>query len=299
MDGAPFRILILGDFGGRDHRGVSDAASLGTRRALKVDRDDLDAAIARVGPELRLEIEPGGDPVVVRPTALDDFHPDNIVQKVADFQRLRALRAAALADPRVATQTLSPPRTADTAAAMATGGSLLDMILDADPASGATRSAARPQDDLSAFVSRAVRPHVVAAPTADQQTLIEKIDGVITATMRVVLHHPDFQAAESLWRGVSFLVRRVETDESLEVYVADVSRRELEQAADASSDASWKGAANTAARQRSRRAGSVVRGNRRIHVRASRHSVASLGGRARTQIRRTVDCRGEPGLRRR
>src|SRR6185295_12560459 len=102
----------------------------------------------------------------------------------------------------------------------------LDMILDAQP--GAPIPAAmRPRDDLSEFVSKAVQPHIVAKPTADQEALLEQVDGVIEATMRIVLHHPHFQAAEALWGGVAFLVRRLDTGEQLELYVADVSKTEL------------------------------------------------------------------------
>ena len=52
--------------------------------------------------------------------------------------------------------------------------------------------------------------------------------------MRVVLHHPQFQALESLWRGVDFLVRRLDTSESMQVYLVDVARDEL--SADLSAD---------------------------------------------------------------
>src|SRR5450432_3325396 len=91
----PFRILILGDFGGRDHRGLSDVTSLKSRLARKVDRDDLDAVIADVAPEIHLGIEPGAAPIVVRLRQLDDLHPDHLVERVADFQRLAELRARA------------------------------------------------------------------------------------------------------------------------------------------------------------------------------------------------------------
>ena len=45
--------------------------------------------------------------------------------------------------------------------------------------------------------------------------------------MRRVLHHPDFQAAEAIWRGVEFLVRRIETGARMEIVLYDVSAEEL------------------------------------------------------------------------
>jgi type VI secretion system protein ImpC len=45
--------------------------------------------------------------------------------------------------------------------------------------------------------------------------------------MRAVLHQPDFQNAESLWRGVDFLLRRLETSHQLQVHLIDLSAEEL------------------------------------------------------------------------
>ena len=45
--------------------------------------------------------------------------------------------------------------------------------------------------------------------------------------MRRVLHHPDFQSAEATWRGVEFLVRRIETGAKMEIVLYDVSAEEL------------------------------------------------------------------------
>jgi len=42
-----------------------------------------------------------------------------------------------------------------------------------------------------------------------------------------VLHHPDFQTAEAVWRGVEFLVRRIETGARMEIVLYDVSAEEL------------------------------------------------------------------------
>ncbi|MRR13180.1 hypothetical protein EG835_12155, partial [bacterium] len=48
-DDTPFRILLAADFSGRAARGVVDTgATLGERRAFRVDLDSLDATIARL-----------------------------------------------------------------------------------------------------------------------------------------------------------------------------------------------------------------------------------------------------------
>jgi type VI secretion system protein ImpC len=42
-----------------------------------------------------------------------------------------------------------------------------------------------------------------------------------------MLHHPDFQALEAAWRGLDFLVSRLETGARLKLYVLDLSKSEL------------------------------------------------------------------------
>jgi type VI secretion system protein ImpC len=56
--------------------------------------------------------------------------------------------------------------------------------------------------------------------------------------MRALLHHPDFQAVEAAWRSAALLVRRLPTDEHLQIYLLDVSKSELSADLLASADAS-------------------------------------------------------------
>ncbi len=51
----PFRIAVLGDFSGRENRGVLDARLQG-RKPVVVDRDNFDNVMARVAPELHLPL---------------------------------------------------------------------------------------------------------------------------------------------------------------------------------------------------------------------------------------------------
>ncbi len=52
--------------------------------------------------------------------------------------------------------------------------------------------------------------------------------------LRLILSHPHFQAMEAAWRGLDFLVTRLETAEQLGVYLLDMSKEEL--AADLAGD---------------------------------------------------------------
>jgi type VI secretion system protein ImpC len=78
-----------------------------------------------------------------------------------------------------------------------------------------------------------VGPHIVAAPDPEQASMVAAVDAALTTTMRRVLHHPDFQALESLWRSVELLTRELETGPQLQIVLYDISAEEL--AADLSS----------------------------------------------------------------
>jgi type VI secretion system protein ImpC len=86
---------------------------------------------------------------------------------------------------------------------------------------------------VNELVRGIVAPHIVAAPNPEQASLIAAVDAALTTTMRRVLHHPDFQALESLWRSVELLTRELETSPHLQIVLYDISAEEL--AADLSS----------------------------------------------------------------
>ena len=190
-----FSIAILGDFAGRAHRGAVDTANaaktpLAKRRAVRIDRDDVDAVLARVSPRLEFAIDPSEAPIVITFKTLDDFHPDRLVERVPILQQLRQMReqlASTRKQPQREQRLQSRPddRRAD-AAALLSGGSLLDSIVDNDPAGSNTERQLRgvaPQDELADFIERAVRPHTVAEASAEQKGLLAKVDDAIAATM--------------------------------------------------------------------------------------------------------------------
>lgn len=226
-----FCLAILGDFGARD----AGAAPLADRGGQLVDCDDLDAVLARIAPEVALPLAPGAPPVRLRFTALDDFHPDRLFERLPHLAALRDTRRR-LADPGTFAETAAAVRAPDAPAADASatasatasalaggGGGLLDMIVDASPAIAAPPAA----DDLQAFIRQALRPHLVPDPDPRQAQMLASVDAAIAAELRAVLHHPRVRALEGLWRGVDLLVRRLDTGSRLRLVLVDLSRDEL------------------------------------------------------------------------
>ena len=68
----------------------------------------------------------------------------------------------------------------------------------------------------------------IVQPTRDpqQDQLLAQVDTALSAAMRRVLHHPDFQAAEALWRSMDLLTRRIETGAKMQIVLYDVSAEE-------------------------------------------------------------------------
>lgn len=226
----PFHIALVGDFSGRAGR-ESDRA---TGRPVTVDRDDLDDVLAALAPRLALTLD-DGTVVDLAFAELDDFHPDRLFDRAPFFRALRESRRR-LADPGTFTETLSAilggaeresgtERTADADDVVADvlSGSVLDRVLGDRPA----------EDPFRSFLRGIVAPHVVPGEDPQRDALVERLDASIAAGLRQVLHHPRFQALEALWRGVDFLVRRLETGVSLKLFLIDATAEDLRRRPDA------------------------------------------------------------------
>lgn len=59
------------------------------------------------------------------------------------------------------------------------------------------------------------------------EQLIAAIDSRLSEQINLILHHPQFQAVESAWRGLHYLVSHTESDQYLKVRFMNVSKSEL------------------------------------------------------------------------
>ena len=230
----PFRIAVLGDFSGRASRGlVETGRALAARAPIRVDRDDIDGALGRLAPQLYVTL--GAAATTIGFAELEDFHPDRLYERLPAFRALRDTRERAAAPAPFAGIGRQSGRSS-TSRAAPSPGSLLDQILGDVPAppGGAAAAPARAEptraaqaDPLTDFVRRAVAPHVVPDTGPAQPERVHEVDAIVGADLRAVLHDPHFQALESVWRAVDFLVRRLETSAALQVHLIDASKGEL------------------------------------------------------------------------
>ncbi len=154
---SPFRIAFLADLSGRQNRGATGSTEdVAARRLLRVGRDTLDDVMAKLAVQLELPVGEDGATATLSFASLDDFHPDQIHDRV-------------------------------------------DQIMDLYDAE-------------------------------------EK-----SAAMNALLHHPEFQALESAWRGLAWLLSRAAKGGQVEFVLLDVALSELEADLKASDDLTTSG----------------------------------------------------------
>jgi type VI secretion system protein ImpC len=229
----PFCVAVIGDFSGRGNRGVETRGALSNRRAYPIDRDNFSEVMSQLKVEIRLAIFGKNSPLVtLHIAALDDFHPDRLFDNLEVFTPFKEIRhglqdPAAFAAVEKQLGSLSPPSgTASSQRASEQTGNLLDQIIGATDEKS-PQSQSRPPSDLDRFVREVVKPHIQPKPNPMQAELMAKTDAAIGEVMRKILHDTDFQALEAAWRGLYFLASQLETNESLKLFLIDISKAEL------------------------------------------------------------------------
>ncbi|MBE7446430.1 MAG: type VI secretion system contractile sheath large subunit [Planctomycetia bacterium] len=247
----PFRIAILGDFSGRENRSIFEH-KLASRKPLLVDRDNFAQVLKKLDVEIRLPIlGKESPPVRIKFSGLDDFHPDRLFENLEVFQALRETRQS-LKDPStfaVLTQDLQckdkthessvPP--IDTKKSLNNKteqipGNLLEQVLEETQGKKPEKESYRGPSEWDNCLHQIVKPHLVPKTHPQQAEMLSAVDAATGELMRMILHHPDFQALEAAWRAVYFLVSRLETDSNLKVYLLDITKAELAADLSASED---------------------------------------------------------------
>ena len=232
-----FRMAVFGDFTGRAARGqIAIGDDIARRRAILLDVDTVDAVIEGLATTVVLPIGPEGKGISVSLKGLDSLHPDELVGSVDVFEALRGLRqrlsTASMAAKAVAEMqawggaytTIAQP-TAGRSAASSVPANL--RLTDFQRLIGDREGRLSRPSPVSDLIGQIVGPYVVPGPNPEAKALRTGVDAAMSQAMRLVLHHPEFQAIEAQWRSIDLLARRIETDEKLEIMLFDISAEEL------------------------------------------------------------------------
>ena len=229
-----FRIAILGDFSGRASRGALETGdALAGRRPIKLDVDNIEQVIAGFATTLVLPLGKDGAGIEVPLNEFDDLHPDELFENVELFEELSLLRQRVARGDATAISEMQDWGEAHGGKRPKVRARAKGTAVPADRRLGEFQSLI---DDMNArmaepgdvddMIQRIVAPHVVAAPDPEQESMQAAVDEALSAAMRTVLHHPDFQAVEATWRSLDFLSRRIETGPNVEIVLYDVSAEE-------------------------------------------------------------------------
>jgi type VI secretion system protein ImpC len=219
----PFRLLVLGDFGG------ARAGPLATRKLHAVDRDVLEEELGRLQVTMDVRLE-NGRSARIELRDLDDFHPDRLLERVDALAEWRKTRER-LENPRTFVEAASevrawagpPPERRERAAAPAGGED--DIV--GELLAGASRRAKPAADSaFEAELKAIVRPHLAPEEDSDLPRLREAVDEARSGLLRAILRSPRFRELEAAWRSLDLLVRRA-GEESIRIFFLDASREAL------------------------------------------------------------------------
>src|SRR5262249_25637530 len=146
-----------------------------TRRILRVDRDNLDEILGRLGAKLSLTL-PGGEstPISLTFHEVDDFHPDRILAPAEGFASLRSIlsrlenpatfaaaAAELMASPPEPEGTTSTSERAPDLSPGAPPADLLDQILQqSSPTAAAAPPSSRQTSAWGKFLEQITSPHI-------------------------------------------------------------------------------------------------------------------------------------------
>jgi type VI secretion system protein ImpC len=138
-----------------------------------------------------LHVTAGGMPI----RELEDFHPDRLYQRFEMSEFEEPEPAPAADSPQADIGELLRPR------------SLLEQIAEGG-------------DPFEQYVKELARAHSVPQKKSVDRT------AALSERMNALLHHPRFQALESAWRGVDFVVRQMD-DQAARIHIAQYSKDDL------------------------------------------------------------------------
>lgn len=131
-------------------------------------------------------------------------------------------------------------------AADAAPSSLLDQLVESARVKPGDDAYPITRQGLQAFISHLLEPHnaVERVTQATVDDMIAGLDKKLCGAVDAILHHPEFQAMESAWRSLKFLVDRTNFRENVKIQILNVSKQTLledfEDAADVTKSGLYK-----------------------------------------------------------
>jgi len=205
-----------------------------------VDCDTFEPVMKGLGSVVRLHAaDASGAAIEARFESMDDFHPDQFIRRIGPLASLAETRER-LRNPGTASSAVAEARQfmaapSQSVAAETPSGTSNESIKETmarlmGGSPSPTAPAIKPATsgiDVNALIKNLVAPSVVPGATPEQTAALAAVELELASRLRAILHHPQFQALEALWRGLDLLVRAHGGEEDIKLFALDVSKEEL------------------------------------------------------------------------
>jgi type VI secretion system protein ImpC len=221
-------MAILGDFSGQN----TSVAENRVPTPVLVDCDNFDQIFSRIG--VMLDLPAGKEcawAIKHRFGKLEDFHPDQLLQRLEPLANLNQLRAKLLQPTSMdaAARELQEILKIDALPAESTPTNVTESTEEMLGRLLGKRTSEQPRTTSPADLANRLIQQIVGSnvPNAGPQRskLAALAEAELSARLRAILHQPDFQALEAVWRGLDFLVRNVA--EGVKLALIDIRQGEL------------------------------------------------------------------------
>ncbi len=205
----PFDLLVLADF---LPEGPADAPL--RLRPHRVDAASFGDLLKEAAPTLSIDIG-GGKAVSLRFDELRAFRPEALPRRVVSVPPAALPEAA----PPSAPPPAAPPPQTSPSPQPPKAGELFDLV-DVDGSTAET-GATETQDalrSLDRLIQEIAGGGVVRNPTQPSEQSASQ-DAAAAEGLRQTLHEPRLRALESAWRGLAFLLRRLDSRSGFRVHV--------------------------------------------------------------------------------
>lgn len=235
--GPDFRIVILGDFTGRANRGqFDDSDSLVDRKPVKIEFDTIDEVIEELAPRVRLPVGGSQSVLELEFSELDAFDADELFDRIDLLDEAQGVGRRIERSIEKAVEWIRNWSPGSDDGAENVEPSRAVVIPAVESLSELTSLAGRPtasDDDAqdAGDVLETLCSAIMRGPAGDdepsKQKLLAAAAECTNTVARAVLHHPDFQALEGIWRELEWLLRRVDKGGRVKVVLFDISAEEF------------------------------------------------------------------------
>jgi predicted component of type VI protein secretion system len=221
-------VIILGAFDGRAE--TFKTSNENTPSIHRVDIDSLDELIAKLQPSITLSLDIGLDhPQRFRFASLEDFHPDRLIDQLPAFGPESDSEVAPDSDQQAPIKTQGAIETESEQDTLSRLLGQRPLSVEQRKVDGSTLSTGK-KSVIKEVVRRMAENASVTNETKTSELHASEDHHAQNQArlLRHLLHNETFQALESSWRALDWLIHSTEPDPAIRFYILNMTRAELE-----------------------------------------------------------------------